>query len=90
MLAHSGNRAILSGKRKTLTNIEVDREVKTTSFDQKLILALGIGALVFVPVFRTLTGLPPFMGILFGLGILWLVTEMIHRGKKKKIRMHIR
>ena len=36
---------------------------------------LGLGILVAVPVFKTVTHLPPFMGILFGLGILWLVGE---------------
>jgi len=45
------------------------------------ILILGIGALLFVPVFKTLTHLPPYMGMLFGLGVLWVVTEIIHRGK---------
>ncbi len=38
----------------------------------------GIGALVFVPIFKALTGLPPFMGILIGLGSLWLVTDLLH------------
>jgi Na+/H+ antiporter NhaD/arsenite permease-like protein len=42
---------------------------------------LGVGALLFVPVFKTITHLPPYMGILFGLGILWFITEMIHSGK---------
>lgn len=43
-----------------------------------LIFILGIASLVFVPIFKMLTGLPPFMGILFGLGVLWLVTDIIH------------
>ena len=34
---------------------------------------MGIGILICVPIFKTVTHLPPFMGILFGLGILWLV-----------------
>lgn len=59
-------------------NTETD---KTTAFERKFILALGIGALVFVPVFKTITHLPPFMGILFGLAILWIVTEIIHKNK---------
>ena len=44
----------------------------------KLIFFLGIAALIFVPVFKLLTGLPPFMGMLFGLSILWLVTDILH------------
>ncbi|MFP5430968.1 MAG: sodium:proton antiporter NhaD [Gammaproteobacteria bacterium] len=53
----------------------------TTPFERNLVFALGIGALLFVPVFKTITHLPPYMGILFGLGVLWVVTEVIHRGK---------
>lgn len=44
----------------------------------ELIFFLGIAALISVPIFKTLTGLPPFMGILFGLGVLWLVTDLVH------------
>lgn len=43
--------------------------------DRNLILILGVGGLVFVPIFRMLTGLAPFMGILLALGVLWLVSE---------------
>ena len=39
--------------------------------------------MIAVPVFKTITHLPPFMGILFGLGILWLVGELTHRGKEQ-------
>jgi Na+/H+ antiporter NhaD/arsenite permease-like protein len=41
-------------------------------------LFLGIGALVFVPVFKTITHLPPYIGMLLGLGVLWVVSEMIN------------
>ncbi|HZI25195.1 MAG TPA: sodium:proton antiporter NhaD, partial [Chryseolinea sp.] len=43
-----------------------------------LMLILGIGALISVPIFKTLTHLPPYIGMLFGLGILWVVSELIH------------
>ncbi|MDE5726698.1 MAG: sodium:proton antiporter NhaD [Duncaniella sp.] len=43
--------------------------------DRTLILCIGVGGLIFVPIFRMLTGLPPFMGILLALGVLWLVSE---------------
>ena len=42
---------------------------------------LGISSLLFVPVFKTVTHLPPYMGILLGLGLMWVITEMIHSGK---------
>jgi len=53
----------------------------TTPFERTFILALAVGCLVFVPIFKTVTHLPPFMGMLFGLSILWLVTEFIHKEK---------
>jgi len=55
-----------------------------SEFDRNLMFVLGIGCLVAVPVFKTVTHLPPFMGMLFGLGILWLVGEILHRGKTEK------
>ncbi len=54
----------------------------TTAFERKLMFFLGIGILVAVPVFKTVTHLPPFMGVLFGLGILWLVGDIVHRHKE--------
>lgn len=42
-------------------------------------LCLGVGALLFVPVFKTITHLPPYLGMLGGLGVLWVASEIIHR-----------
>lgn len=49
--------------------------------EKKIVFATGIGALLFVPVFKTITHLPPYMGILFGLGVMWMVTELLHKSK---------
>ncbi|HMG55943.1 MAG TPA: SLC13 family permease, partial [Kofleriaceae bacterium] len=49
--------------------------------DRKIVLFTGVGALLFVPVFKSATHLPPFMGILLGLGVLWIVTELLHKSK---------
>lgn len=57
------------------------RRDPTTAFERNLVLGLGLGALLFVPVFKTVTHLPPYMGILLGLGVLWVATEIIHRHK---------
>jgi Na+/H+ antiporter NhaD/arsenite permease-like protein len=46
-----------------------------------IVFTAGIAALVMVPVFKTLTHLPPYMGMLMGLGILWVLTEIMHGGK---------
>ena len=54
-----------------------------TSKQSRIILFLGVGSLLFVPVFKTITHLPPYMGILFGLGVLWVVTEIMHKSSKE-------
>lgn len=54
----------------------------------KFIFFLGAGTLMFVPIFKILTGLPPFMGTLLGLGVLWLVTDIMHN--KHEGREHLR
>jgi hypothetical protein len=55
-----------------------------TSKRDVLVLSVGLGALLFVPVFKYLTGLPPYMGMLSGLGILWMVTDALHFGENKQ------
>lgn len=53
----------------------------STALQRNGVFFLGVAVLLFVPVFKMITHLPPFMGILFGLGLMWIVTEMIHSGK---------
>jgi Na+/H+ antiporter NhaD/arsenite permease-like protein len=67
--------------RPDVLESEESRRNPTTAFERNLVFGLGIGALLFVPVFKTVTHLPPYMGILLGLAVLWVTTEMIHRGK---------
>jgi Na+/H+ antiporter NhaD/arsenite permease-like protein len=62
--------------------IFIDKSLNpTTKFERNIVFFLGLGALIFVPLFKTITHLPPFMGVLFGLGILWITTEIIHSKK---------
>ena len=58
----------------------------TTPGERTFILILGVAMLLFVPVFKTITHLPPYVGMLFGLGILWLVSEIMHRHKAEEIK----
>ena len=58
-------------------NNELLKELRTK--EKLSILILGILCLIFVPVFKTVTHLPPFMGILMGVGILWVYTELMYR-----------
>jgi NhaD family Na+/H+ antiporter len=58
--------------------IPVPPEGDKTKPGGRLVFFLGIGALIFVPIFKALTGLPPFMGIMIGFAVLWLVTDILH------------
>ncbi len=60
--------------------------VGVTMGERRLIFFLGISALLFVPIFKSITHQPPFMGILLGLGVLWVVTEVMHSGKEPERR----
>lgn len=56
----------------------------TTPAERNLIFTLGVAGLLFVPVFKTVTHLPPFMGMMMSLGVLWVVTEWMHRNKNQE------
>lgn len=58
----------------------------TSGAERALVFAIGVGGLLFVPVFKMLTGLPPVMGILLALGVLWAVTEKMHKNKNDESR----
>jgi len=58
----------------------------TTEKERIFILVLGIALLINVPVFKTIPHLPPYIGMLFGLGVLWLTSEIMHRDKEAEVR----
>jgi Na+/H+ antiporter NhaD/arsenite permease-like protein len=70
-------------------HLDVDHGIKTSEFERKTMLFLGLGILVAVPAFKTITHLPPYLGILFGLGILWLVGDLVHRHKEDEYKNHL-
>jgi Na+/H+ antiporter NhaD/arsenite permease-like protein len=66
---------------------DVIENTNTQSLSQKhqsIVFFSGVIILMLVPVFKTVTHLPPFMGILIGLGILWVITEILHSGKNEE------
>ena len=63
---------------------DVDEGVHIDQRWQRLIFFVGIAALVFVPIFKTITHLPPYLGMLFGLSVLWILTEIISRKHSKE------
>ena len=74
----------LKGELEAPNNVmyESDAQTQVLEFSgtqRKVIFLLGVGGLMFVPVFKTLTHLPPFVGILLVLGLLWTVTEIFYR-----------
>jgi Na+/H+ antiporter NhaD/arsenite permease-like protein len=71
---------------------KIEKEINNDRLEKKLqtqrnfMFFMGIGALLFVPIFKTLTHLPPYLGMLFGLSILWITTELLHKNKSIKNR----
>jgi Na+/H+ antiporter NhaD/arsenite permease-like protein len=61
----------------------------TTSFERNLVFYLGVGSLLFVPIFKTITHLPPYIGILLGLSVLWIVTEILHKSKNEEFKSKV-
>ena len=59
-----------------------NQHASTRSFDRNLVFFIGVTCLLFVPIFKTITHLPPYMGMLFSLGIMWVLTELIHHKKE--------
>jgi Na+/H+ antiporter NhaD/arsenite permease-like protein len=61
----------------------------TTPFERNFVFFAGVAGLIFVPVFKTVTHLPPFMGMMLSLGVLWIITDILHRRKPSEIRHHL-
>jgi Na+/H+ antiporter NhaD/arsenite permease-like protein len=73
---------IIKGNIELKPNVENNLNFNTNSFERNLIFYVGIGCLLFVPVFKTITHLPPYMGMFLSLGIIWIITELIHKRKQ--------
>jgi Na+/H+ antiporter NhaD/arsenite permease-like protein len=63
--------------------------LQNSNFERNIMFFMGLGVLVLVPAFKTITHLPPFMGVLFGLGFLWLVGDLVHRNKDDEEKQHL-
>ena len=69
----------LKGKFDKSQNLPVQDVSPFTKRQRQVVFCFGVGGLMFVPVFKTLTHLPPYMGILLVLGLLWTITELFNR-----------
>ncbi len=74
----------VKGNAERIEETEVKMEFTNTQWERNTVFWVGIGSLLFVPVFKTVTHLPPYMGVLLGLGVMWVITEMIHSEKDEK------
>jgi Na+/H+ antiporter NhaD/arsenite permease-like protein len=73
-------RPITTFDSESSNHLETARYLKRS--EKRTIFMLGLGSLVFVPIFRAVTNLPPFIGVLFGLSLLWIYTEVLYQRKQ--------
>lgn len=66
---------------KKFTTPQIPESTAREDRDCNIVLFSGVGLLIFVPVFKTTTHLPPFMGILLALGLMWVITALIHKNR---------
>jgi Na+/H+ antiporter NhaD/arsenite permease-like protein len=71
-----------------INDIEIQAHKRPSQLEQNFIFFLGIGALIFIPVFKAVTHLPPFIGAMFGLGVLWLAADILHKKKSSEEKAH--
>jgi Na+/H+ antiporter NhaD/arsenite permease-like protein len=69
--------------------IKIESESTVSNFEKNVVFILGMSALVFAPVFKTITHLPPFLGILTGLSVLWVATELLHKNKEEEDKISV-
>ena len=69
----------LKGRFDKAQNLQVADVSNFTKRQRQVVFCFGVGGLMFVPVFKTITHLPPYMGILLVLGLLWTITEVFNR-----------
>ncbi|MDR3226903.1 MAG: sodium:proton antiporter NhaD [Prevotellaceae bacterium] len=80
MLKGEFTRPISNHDTESSNHLETARYLNRS--EKRTIFMLGLGSLVFVPIFRALTNLPPFIGVLFGLSVLWIYTELLYQRKQ--------
>lgn len=71
----------VNGKGQNSPNVLASEQIAPRG---QLVFSVGLGALIFVPVFKALAGLPPYMGMLLGLCVLWILTDAIHYGESER------
>jgi Na+/H+ antiporter NhaD/arsenite permease-like protein len=80
------NTTMKGGFQRPQESFETVSKFPTTEIERKMVFFLGIAILLLVPVFNAFTNLPPYMGMLIGLGIIWMITEIMHSKKGEEDR----
>ncbi len=80
---------MLKGNVVPPDKVENSGGAKTSQFEKTLMFFMGMGSLIFVPIFKAVTHLPPYLGILFALGVLWLTGNILHREKQPEEKEHL-
>ncbi|MBL0050192.1 MAG: sodium:proton antiporter NhaD [Bacteroidetes bacterium] len=71
------------GQTIPMVNQEINNDYQS---EKKWVLYAGIGMLIFVPIFKTVTHMPPFMGMMMALGFMWVLTSQLHKRKEETLR----
>lgn len=71
----------IKGNILLVEEVPINQNVISTSFERNAVFFIGISCLLFVPFFKVITELPPYMGMLCSLGIMWVLTELMHHNK---------
>ncbi len=71
------------------SHVQHAHRATVTPSEKMRALVVGVGGLLFVPVFKTVTHLPPFMGMMLSLGVMWVVTDLMHRRKIDSVRSEL-
>jgi Na+/H+ antiporter NhaD/arsenite permease-like protein len=74
----------------TRPQIDKNEKIYTKPIERKLMLIMGVSGLLFVPVFKTITHLPPYMGMLLSLATIWLVSELMHQNKTDEVKKQLK
>ncbi|MES2605095.1 MAG: sodium:proton antiporter NhaD, partial [Pseudomonadota bacterium] len=81
---------LLKGQRVIAPSaVQKNDDSGTSIMERNVMFFLGLGVLIAVPAFKTITHLPPFLGVLLGLGVVWLVGDMLHRNKTAEQKNHL-
>ncbi len=77
---------MINRKKMEIQDRKQGKSKVVSNFEKNTVLIVGILGLFLVPLFKSLTHLPPFMGMLLSLGIIWVFVELLHRNKNEEVK----